>query len=431
MEQQYKATVSIAGTCILRDTFSRQAEKDGGYKVEKYMSRFSPLSLCEPPIPVNENAFWAFDLKKHSIPDFSKRCIYYDLTRTIMDFLKEAKSDWFIVDAALCRRDYFQFGEEKYSCYGAQQFIFDDMANHHILPPVTNVKTLFDFSEEEIERRMQYYVEQLLTLYPLEQIILLENWNVDLHYDGKRTIQAYNNQAEFERENKNIKYCHQLMKKMLKGCHYIPMPDYVMGDTYHWLGCSPLHYQKEYYDYSFAAIEIINRRLPREQEEAEIAALCAATSQRYLEKYYSVFAKRQMEMAANEPVYKLERDRFYLYVTCMGKLMQTGVPLKKLFQRKHWKRVAFFGWNRLAECFYNTLQNSKIQISYVIEDMTAERQAKLIPGTDSSFLVSRKASTFANVDAIIITDIANEKQVRQVLKGKTNIPVYSAYDLAK
>lgn len=348
-----------------------------------------------------------------------------------MSFLQEAKSDWLLVDAALCRRDYFQFGEEKYSCYGAEQFIFDDMAKHHVLPPVTNVKQLFDFPEEEIERRMRYYVNQLLSLYSLDQIILLEDWNVPLHYDGKQNIQAYDKQAQFEQENKNIKYCHQLMKKMLKGCHYIPMPQYVMGDTYHWLGCSPLHYRKEYYTYSFAAIEIINRRLPREQEEAEIAALCAATSQQYLEIYYDAFTKMQLNMVNNAPMYKRERDRFYLYVDCMGKLLQTGMTLKKLFQKKRWKRVAFFGWNRIAECFYKTLQNSRIQISYIIEDMTIEHREKFIPGTDPSFLLSRNASSYPDVDAIIITDIVYEKQIRQRLKGRTNSSVYSAYDLAQ
>ena len=69
MEQSYKATVSIAGTCILRDTFSTHKD-DGGYKVQRYVSRFSPLSLCEPPIPVDKEAYLAFDLKKY-IPAFS------------------------------------------------------------------------------------------------------------------------------------------------------------------------------------------------------------------------------------------------------------------------------------------------------------------------------------------------------------------------
>lgn len=136
-------------------------------------------------------------------------------------------------------------------------------------------------------------------------------------------------------------------------------------------------------------------------------------------------------MVNNAPMYKRERDRFYLYVDCMGKLLQTGMTLKKLFQKKRWKRVAFFGWNRIAECFYKTLQNSRIQISYIIEDMTIEHREKFIPGTDPSFLLSRNASSYPDVDAIIITDIVYEKQIRQRLKGRTNSSVYSAYDLAQ
>lgn len=71
-----------------------------------------------------------------------------------------------------------------------------------------------------------------------------------------------------------------------------------------------------------------------------------------------------------------------------------------------------------AECFYKTLQNSRIQISYIIEDMTIEHREKFIPGTDPSFLLSRNASSYPDVDAIIITDIVYEKQIRQRLKGE-------------
>lgn len=170
MKQSYKATVSIAGTCILRDTFSRQGEKDGRYKIEKYMSRFSPLSLCEPPVSVDKKAFWAFDLKNARFTISQNAAFITILPIPLCRFCRKQSQTGFWSMAALCRRDYFQFGEEKYSCYGAEQFIFDDMAKHHVLPPVTNVKQLFDFPEEEIERRMRYYVNQLLSLYSLVRL---------------------------------------------------------------------------------------------------------------------------------------------------------------------------------------------------------------------------------------------------------------------
>ena len=427
MEQPYKATVSIAGTCILRDTFSTHKD-DGGYKVQRYISRFSPLSLCEPPIPVDKEAYLAFDLKKY-IPAFPQRCILQDLTRTSIDFLREQKSDWLLVDAALFRRDYFQFGEEQYTCYGAEQFIFDDLAKHQILPPVTGVKRLSDFSPEEIERRMQYYIDQLLSVYPLEQIILIENKNVNLQCDKNKIVQAFEDRDSYLRENENITRCYQLMKQMLQGCHHIPMPKYVIGNSNHWLGKSPLHYTQAYYDYSFQAVEVINRRLPRQQEEKEIAALREACSQKYLEYYFPLLEKAQIRLITDAPTYRKERDRYYQYVDYMGKVLQTGKTLKKLFQRKRWKRIAFYGWNRIAECCYKALQGTRTKVVFVVENLSADRKKQLFPEASAEFVLPRNAEQYPDVDAIIITDIVYQDAIRRQQQNQTKILIYTAYDL--
>lgn len=68
---------------------------------------------------------------------------------------------------------------------------------------------------------MRNYIDQLLSLYSPEQIILVENQNVELYCDKNNTITAFVNQKAHQKENQNIQYCHQLMKKMLVGCHYI------------------------------------------------------------------------------------------------------------------------------------------------------------------------------------------------------------------
>ena len=54
MENKQQPVVNICGSCILRDTFYYQGvygkEKDGGYRINRYVNFFSPLALEQPPV---------------------------------------------------------------------------------------------------------------------------------------------------------------------------------------------------------------------------------------------------------------------------------------------------------------------------------------------------------------------------------------------
>lgn len=427
MEQSYKATVSIAGTCILRDTFSSHKD-DGGYKVQRYISRFSPLSLCEPPVPVDQEAYLALDLKKY-IPAFSKRCILQDLTRTAIDFLRDQKSDWLLVDATLCRSDYFQFGEEKYSCHGAQQFIFDDMARHHILPPVTDVKQLFDFSEVEIERRMRNYIDQLLSLYSPEQIILVENQNVELYCDKNNTITAFVNQKAHQKENQNIQYCHQLMKKMLVGCHYIPFPKYVIANADHWLGKSPLHYTQAYYDYAFQAVEVINQHLPREQETTQIQQLCTACSAWYMNRYMSSLTEAVLRLSGKYWSKQKECTTYLQYSDYFTAYLQNGKDAAAFFKEKGIHQIGVYGYNRIANYFIPTLEEAGIHVRFVVENLSKQKQNELFPTQPQPFsILSRNATAYPKVDAVLITDLFNYDKLQKKIPTITKAPIYTIHD---
>ena len=58
MENKQQPVVNICGSCILRDTFYYQGvygkEKDGGYRINRYVNFFSPLALEQPPIPIDK-----------------------------------------------------------------------------------------------------------------------------------------------------------------------------------------------------------------------------------------------------------------------------------------------------------------------------------------------------------------------------------------
>ena len=79
MENKQQPVVNICGSCILRDTFYYQGvygkEKDGGYRINRYVNFFSPLALEQPPIPIYDRAAYeAFDLKPFGLTNFFRRC---------------------------------------------------------------------------------------------------------------------------------------------------------------------------------------------------------------------------------------------------------------------------------------------------------------------------------------------------------------------
>ena len=89
MENKQQPVVNICGSCILRDTFYYQGvygkEKDGGYRINRYVNFFSPLALEQPPIPIYDRAAYeAFDLKpfgpNHSVT--STELLFWNFART-------------------------------------------------------------------------------------------------------------------------------------------------------------------------------------------------------------------------------------------------------------------------------------------------------------------------------------------------------------
>lgn len=88
MENKQQPVVNICGSCILRDTFYYQGvygkEKDGGYRINRYVNFFSPLALEQPPIPIYDRAAYeAFDLKPFGLTNFFRRWMqkYFRLNR--------------------------------------------------------------------------------------------------------------------------------------------------------------------------------------------------------------------------------------------------------------------------------------------------------------------------------------------------------------
>ena len=100
-DQQYKAVINILGSCISRDIFSYQSN-DGGYRISKYSNCYDIFNITGKPVEIDKELYYQADFKE-MMCNFEKRCLYLDLTKNTLNYIREEKSDYLILDPAMCR----------------------------------------------------------------------------------------------------------------------------------------------------------------------------------------------------------------------------------------------------------------------------------------------------------------------------------------
>lgn len=294
MENKQQPVVNICGSCILRDTFYYQGvygkEKDGGYRINRYVNFFSPLALEQPPIPIYDRAAYeAFDLKPFGLTNFFRRCRRLDCERSFMEYLNDP-ADFLLVDTVMFRFQPYQMqvNGQKLICHGEHRPALEAMAKQGILPQLdAEVFSFESLSEEELRHRLQVYANQLKTLCPEERIILVETRHVFLQIDHANHVKSFSSTSQkiYRDGNRRMQKVFGILRELLPQAHLIPFPKQVLAETEHRLGVSGLHYTREYYEYCFQAVETIRKGLPRETEQQQIQALCDACTMQYTETY--------------------------------------------------------------------------------------------------------------------------------------------------
>lgn len=434
--ESYKAIINIAGGCICRDTFSLQ-ENNGGYKIKQFVGKFAPLLASDnKPIEFDEDAYWNFDCTGY-VTNFIKRCIYLDLTRQTPDYIKKEKSDFLILDAALNRRNFFQLGKPGTEAlvFGENRNLLDALHKAGILPPITGVYDFYSFSEEEIRERITNYVNSYLDTYTIDQIILFDVSPVYLdYYPDTNTVKPFTNMKPFEEEYKKISFVYEIMKELLDGCHLVPMPKYALADHNHKFGTYPWHFTQEYYDFTFACIETINERLPREQEIAKINRLKQEYEYKYLVKYHDSIVESFYNLGINNNLNVTRVKRFEEYSNFFQTILENNISLTSFFKKNNIGKVAFYGYNRISSYLIKELSKTDICVEYLMHDnLSPEFIEKTFTSKNIFINVVPKNNNepYSEVDAIIVSDIIHDKKIIANLKKLTNLPIYSASDIIK
>ena len=422
-----KATINILGTCISRDTFSTRPD-DGGYKVLKYVHEFDPFHFLCKGMEIDKQKY--DELKApYKITNFRKRCMYLDATKKVMDYIKEAEADFLMVDPALCRITSMRWGDTVVCVSNNRQKFFEVLHKKGIIKE--NFEELIYIPNEDFDERLEDFVQEVLKVYPPEKIILPQVRGFFVNTDGEN-ISTFENIDDINKKNIRINAAFEVLKKKMAGCHIIPALDAAVADKNHWLGPAAFHYTKEVYDYQYECVNVINEKLPRDEEERRINELQKKYTEYYYKTYFNdisyAFAKSSREN--NHKLLQEERKKehsdmqadFILNVALNAKSASAPTDIEI-------KTAIVYGWTRVSKLMLKLLADVGIQPVAVAENTDLKVLGeKLVSG---GVPVCKRGTDLPEADCVIVADLISSDRIVPKLKEALKIPVYTAEEFAK
>ncbi len=417
--------INILGTCISRDTFSVKPEIEK-YKVLRYVNEFDPFYFNTQGMQIDKEKFDAYDVAP-LISNFRKRCMYLDAVKKIMDFIKEADSDFLVIDSAICRLQTMRLGDACVAVSNYKEGFFNSLKDEGITD--VGVEEKFHVPLEEMEERLKGFTSEVLKVYPPEKIILLEIQGSFVHYDGTK-LTPFGAVDKVIDKNKRMKLGFDILKKQLAGCHIIPMLDAVMSDTNHWLKVAMLHYTKDYYEYAYECMNVIAQRLPRDEEEKQIALLHKEYTDRYYKNFYNLLAftlaKSTEDKNAEITVEKKKKNHLNMQSVLLRDIAEKTVRKEK--PDIDIKTAVIYGWTRVGEFVMSILAENNIKPVAVIENVAGEKAgSRYIEGGAP---ILKRGSKIPKADCVVVADLKNADILVPKLKQMTNKPVYTAEEFA-
>ena len=420
-----KATVNILGTCVSRDSFSMH-DNDGGYSILRYVNEFDPFYFTAKGIEIDKQGYDSYDVSSY-IKNFRKRCMYLDATKTVMNYIKEADSDYLMIDAAAFRMPSLLVGNTCISDSRNRAKFFGELKEKGIIKET--VRKEYRVPLEEFDERLDDFAGEVLSVYPPERIILLELRPTYLHSDGKK-LTVFGGLDKVKEKSERCAKGFEVMRRKLAGCHVIPMPDAAVGDTNHWLGAAILHFTREFYDYVCKCVDVIVKKMPLAEEEMQIRDL----HRQYTEYYYQTYFRKIEYSYANDISEKgtelLSEKRKTLHSDMQAKFLleialrgpKSTVPDPDI------KTAVIYGWNRVSEYILKLLTDSGIKPVAVIENMgEATAGGEYVEG---GVPVYKRGLNIPEADCIIVADLQRGDKIIEIIKKSLRRRVCSAEEFA-
>lgn len=407
--------INVLGCCVSRDSIEFNKEK---YIVPRYAAFVSPWSMFSGKCEVSD-----WDICKSGTTSFMQKCVEHDAELSTIDYIKEEQSDWLLLDFADCRLSIVVWGTKNilltYSvavknniASFAKQFGND-----------YDIIKAYDLPYDQFITRIDFLLEQLVKIYPVNKIILHEFYCADVFIDKQRNLQGVKfawMKELVEKINPFLKKVYNFSKNKLLGCHIINWPENVVADETNKWGLCNLHYHSLYYEYAEKAISIIIQELDRSIEEYKLAAL--------RELYSEKFATLREKALCNNV--RADRAKWRTYEETIKTLIVNGFldnncnVLQKIFLARGYKHIAIYGDTEITKVLCKILDDTEITIDYIVENA-----AKPINGIKT---INRSDTQYPYCDIMLIADIYYYNEIKAKLeKMKVSFPFYNAAEFIK
>lgn len=251
-------TFNILGSCILRDIFRIVPDKN--YKINQFIQFNSPISFMEEQPRQSRVELEQLQFENYST--FRKRCICIDFNKTTRDIIANNLSDYFLIDLSELRfpisRVTLETGESFLVTHSGLLDAVEKQINHiNFQLKNARIQHNIEFSEEQVFDVLMQYCDFIKTIYCEKYVIVVENYLQYRHIDcdGDGFFEYY--QASIFKVNQRLKKYYNFLRKTLKDANFIKMPKYCLGSVQHIFNADPLHFQDQYYQYLFQAIDEI------------------------------------------------------------------------------------------------------------------------------------------------------------------------------
>lgn len=229
-----RPSLSIWGSCVSREILNYTNDID----LKVYILQNPIQTLFFEPFEIDES-----DIKATS--NFAKRMLMLETRKQSRKYFVEHSADWLMLDTCDCRCNFWRLKSNH------NVRICDSSSSNQTIKGSKyqdqfELVSIFEISKEDWQIYTDQFCEFVLSLYPMERIILNEFRFAKYFWkDGK--LSRFPNANSYDSIGKITKYVEELIKQRMPRIHVITPEIDTIADYYHHIGCSTMHFLDEIY----------------------------------------------------------------------------------------------------------------------------------------------------------------------------------------
>lgn len=161
------------GSCVSRDVFNHTPEND--FQVTLNIQRMSHALMSLEGYPVNYD-----DLDMEYLDDFpwEVKMMVIEVSKKCLETAKEADADYLVMDLIEERFNFVEFAIDNKTYRCVKSGHFDNYYEKYLKDKVSDYRELSidEYSDEEIEKCFRISVHELLKVFSIDKIILIETY---------------------------------------------------------------------------------------------------------------------------------------------------------------------------------------------------------------------------------------------------------------